>query len=360
MLPEILENGKNYTKTYWENKRRKEILQLFENLVYGNTPKQSLDSIKSTVVQTGYLKSGTVKKETVYMELGRNGKKCGFHFRVFSPIHPEKEQDCPKGAVIMINPFSKNKKLDYPGKEMDHMPYDLVTSYGILGIHADVDEICVDDPDLYQKGLWELYPEKQESSWGAIGMWAFAADRVVDYLIMQKQIPCGNIAVCGCSRAGKTALWCAAQDERIGMVISNVSGCTGAAITRGKKGEHIRDITKTFPHWLSKKYAEFSEREEDLPIDQHMLLALCAPRPLYVSSASEDEWADPEKEFESAQKASEIYSLYGKEGLQNEIFPKINSPVGNGYIRYHNRKGAHGCRRYDWEQYLKFIKQFMV
>ena len=353
MLPDILKKDEVNTVETWEKVRRPEIMRMFETWVYGVTPVEPLDCLEARVTETEYLMEGAVKKETYYLHMERKGKSCGFHYRVFSPAMGK-----AAGAVLMINPFSRNQALDYPGKELDHMPYDLITACGYIGVHADVDELCADDAECYKEGLWELFPESMEgaAAWGAIGMWAYAASRVVDCLIMQDFVECGRIVVCGCSRAGKAALWCGAQDERIGLVISNVSGCTGAAVTRGKTGEHIKDITTQFPHWMCKHYASFADREEELPVDQHMLLALCAPRPLYVSSASEDSWADPQKEFEAAKLAGEVYGLYGETGLEGETFPKADIPVGNGFICYHNRQGVHGCRRYDWEQYLPFIQ----
>lgn len=354
MLPSILREDMLNTRETWEEVRRPEILSLFETWVYGGTPKEPLDQLESTLVEKKYLMEGTVKKEIYYLNMERNGKSCGFHYRLFSQISGK-----PSGAVIMINPFSGNKGLDYPGKELDHMPYDMITGGGYIGVHADVDELCGDNEDIYKKGLWELFPGESETAWGAIGMWAYGVSRLVDCLIMQNIVECGKIVVCGCSRAGKAALWCGAQDKRIGLVISTVSGCTGAAVTRGKTGEHVKDITSQFPHWMCRNYASFGDREEELPVDQHMLLALCAPRPLYVSSASEDSWADPVMEFEAAKLAGEAYALYGRKGLEGERFPQTDRPVGDGDIRYHNRRGVHGCRRYDWKQYLTFIKQYL-
>lgn len=355
MIPDILKKDVQNTTETWEQIRRPEIQALFETWVYGVTPKEPLDGMTVSVLSAEFLDSGRTIKETVYLGLERGGKRCGFHCRVFSPA--AHKEDLP--AVIMINPFSRNKKLDYPGKEMDHMPYDLLNSGGFIGVHADVDELCADDAADYQTGLWELYPQTGDSAWGAIGMWAYAASRVADYLITHKQVADGSIAVCGCSRAGKAALWCGAQDPRFGLIISNVSGCTGAAVTRGKTGERVRDITGQFPHWMCRNYASFADREEELPVDQHMLLALCAPRPLYISSASEDVWADPQSEFKSAQLAGAAYALYGRTGLELEAFPEDDRPVGGGGIGYHNRTGVHGCRRYDWEQYLPFMKRHL-
>lgn len=356
MLPEIFVSGEEYTRKIWEEKRRSEILELFEAHVYGATPKDKPDRVEAHVEMAEMLDQGTVKREVISIKIVKNGKTCKFTCRFYSPV----QQIKALGTVIMINPFSANRELDYPGKAMDHMPYDLITSNGLVGIHADVDELCPDDSVHYQEGLWELYEQEGKQTWGAIGMWAFAVSRLIDYLQSRDDVDCRKIAVCGCSRAGKAALWCAAQDPRIALVISNVSGCTGAAITRGKTGEHIRDITAQFPHWMCPVYTSYAEQEDLLPVDQHMLLALCAPRPLYVSSASEDVWADPKKEFESEKMAEKVYGLYGRTGLGLSEFPPIDVPVSGEYAAYHNRKGVHGCRRYDWQQYLPFINRFFA
>lgn len=353
MLPEILKQGEENTKEYWEKRRRKEILELFENNVYGRTPVKLPQEQKVSVSDSKSMDGGAVRYEKVYVELRDNGKTCGFHCHIYIP---KREDHKPMPVALMVNPFSMNR--NYSGKEDEQMPYDLVTSLGYIGVRADVDEICPDDAKGYQDGLWQLFPGEGESAWGAIGMWAYAASRVVDYLVSRADVDAERIAICGCSRGGKAALWCGAQDERISLIISNVSGCTGAAVTRGKRGEHVKQITSAFPYWLCKKYGTFADMEEQLPVDQHMLLALCAPRPLYVSSASEDTWADPEKEFEGAFLAGDAYHLYGKKGLEEERFPDVNHPVGDGFIAYHVRCGEHGCTRYDWQQYLGFMKRF--
>ena len=209
----------------------------------------------------------------------------------------------------------------------------------------------------FERGIMEIAPRDGESGWGAIGAWAWGTSRVVDYILQDDRFANDKIATIGVSRAGKTSLWCGAQDERIGAVISTVSGCGGASLLREKTGEHIRNMSKQFPHWTCDKYAEYAEKEDELPIDQHMLLALCAPRPLYLSDAIEDEWADPHKAFEAAQLASEVYEVYGKPGLRGDVFPEVHHPLTEGTIAYHVRTGGHGLILYDWQQYIPFLNR---
>jgi hypothetical protein len=141
-------------------------------------------------------------------------------------------------------------------------------------------------------------------------------------------------------------------------VISNNSGCGGAALSKRQFGETIGRINESFPHWFCDNFTEYNENEEALAVDQHQLLALIAPRSLYVASAKEDEWADPRGEFLSAHYASPVYALYGKEGIPSKEMPEINSPIQNT-VAYHIRSGKHDVTDYDWEQYIEWAEKFI-
>ncbi len=160
--------------------------------------------------------------------------------------------------------------------------------------------------------------------------------------------------VLGHSRLGKAALWCGAQDERFAMVISNDSGCSGAALSRRNFGETVERINTSFPWWFCNKYQSYNQNISSLPIDQHELLALVAPRPVYVASAQEDQWADPRGEFLSLQEASKVYALYGLETLEGCSFPAVNEPLWKGNCGYHMRTGIHDVTDYDWQAYIEF------
>ena len=178
----------------------------------------------------------------------------------------------------------------------------------------------------------------------------------MDYLETEELIDHQKVILFGHSRLGKTALWAGATDLRFSMVISNNSGCGGAAISRRRVGEKIIDINTNFPHWFAKNFHNFNDNESSLKVDQHMLIALIAPRPVYVASASDDSWADPEGEFLAAKEASLLYNIYGKKGIEIDEFPQTNATF-HGSVGYHLREGKHDVTDFDWDQYIIFANK---
>ncbi len=231
--------------------------------------------------------------------------------------------------------------------------YGLATAY-----YGDLEP---DNPDGWKTGIRTTLKEIlsiNENEWGAIGAWAWGLSRVMDYLETDAAVDAKKVVITGHSRLGKACLWAAANDTRFAIIVSNNSGEGGAALSKRWFGETIEKINTAFPHWFAPAYKQYNKHPELLPVDQHILLALMAPRPLYVASAADDWWADPKGEFLSAKNAEPVYALFGKKGTGSTDMPPVDHPVGET-IRYHIRSGGHDFTLYDWQQYLDFAdKQF--
>jgi dienelactone hydrolase len=227
-----------------------------------------------------------------------------------------------------------------------------------------VSDLDPDQDDGFKNGVHGLFDEKDKprapNAWGTIAAWAWGESRVMDYVQTDLGIDSNRIGVVGHSRGGKAALWAGAQDERFAFVASNNSGSTGAALARGKQGETIPKINQQFPHWFSENYKRFNDRERELPVDQHMLAALIAPRLLYIASATEDTWSDPAAEFRSAVEAGTVYKLFGLTGVQTSVIPSPEIPLHDGHIGYHLRTGKHNLTPCDWHCFMDFADKYFT
>jgi len=264
-------------------------------------------------------------------------------------------------AAIQNDPeilTNSNNKVSR-GASSSRWPVKTIIENGFGLVTACYNDIEIDNKDGWKTGVrtklqnnLKIKPEE----WGAIGAWAWGLSRIMDYLETDKDIDQNKVAVMGHSRLGKTALWAGASDPRFSLVISNESGEGGAALARRWFGETVYLINKNFPHWFVDAYKSYNHNVFDLPVDQHELLALIAPRPLYVASAAGDLWSDPKGEFLSAWHAGEVYSLFGQEGVGTDEMPALDYPVGHR-INYHIRTGKHDVTSFDWEQYIMFAKE---
>lgn len=325
--------------------RRRELLEILQTEEYGFTP-PAPEHVTGETLREDVFFAGKAVLSTVRLSFDTPGGV--FSFPV-SLILPRAKKPCP--AFVMLN-FRPNVPDAY-------LPAEEIVDHGFA-----IAQFCYNDVTHDSDagdGLAQMYPRDEKTSWGCIGMWAFAASRVLDYLQTRPEIDPSRVCVTGHSRLGKTALWCGAQDERFSMVVSNDSGCSGAAISRGKVGESIEVISRVFPHWFCGNYRRWADHEWEAPFDQHMLLSLIAPRKLYVASAVEDTWADPESEFLCCLAASEAWQTLRVPGLVTpDALPVSGQPLMEGSVCYHLRDGEHFFSRTDWLYHMACRERYHI
>jgi hypothetical protein len=365
----------------WFSKRRPEIFRLFTRQMYGKMPgKPEKMSFETISLDTDALNGKATRKEiSIIME--NNHIELQMDILIYLPNLPSKQHS----TFIGLNFYGNHSihqdpniklsdrwmptKIGYGikqhrateksrGVRSSRWPVDLIINRGYALSTTYYGDIDPDYDDGFQNGVHPLfYNENQKKpasdEWGSIAAWSWGLSRVFDYFERDDDIDHNRVVLMGHSRLGKAALWAGANDPRFAIVISNDSGCGGAALSRRRFGETLSSINTQFPHWFCENFNQFNDKENELPFDQHMLIALIAPRPVYIASADQDLWSDPKGEFLSAKYADPVYKLLGTDGLKITEMPEIHQPILST-IGYHIREGDHNVLKYDWERFLDF------
>ena len=390
VLPELLKSADRTiieTSDDWEKIRRPEVLGLFQQYVYGRVPEGDYSQSYEVLSQARKTLGGAADRYEIRITIERKNRRLFFDLLLFLPADAKKAVPLflgynfngnhtvhPDPGILITKSWVRNTRdalVAYNqanelsrGASASRWPVEIILEHGYGLATMYYGDIDPDYYDSFQNGIHPLFygpgqnrPEQDE--WGSIAAWAWGLSRAMDYLETRKDIDASRVAVIGHSRLGKTSLWAGASDERFAMVVSNNSGCGGAALSRRAFGETVKRINTSFPHWFCRNFHEYNTRVAELPVDQHMLIALMAPRPVYIASAEEDRWADPRGEYLSGFFAAPVYNLYEPTMLDFDS-PQIDAPVNDTRIGYHIRSGGHDVTNFDWQQYLDFADRHLA
>lgn len=349
--------------------RREEILSLFETHVYGTMPKAGFET-SFTVLEEGEALNGAAIRKQVQITVTTSKGSSDALMLLYIP-----KQEAPAPVVIGLNSNGNHAALAdsaiLPSLSFDtadgsweakrgekayrwNIEDSISRGYAVATVYSG--DFAPDSGDGYGTRVVSLF---DEPDFKAVGAWAFGLMRAVDYMETDAAIDTSHIAVVGHSRLGKAAVWAGANDTRMGLVISNDSGNTGASLSRGNHGETVKSINLAFPHWFGEKYKEYGSNLNALPVDQNLLLASIAPRKLYVASAEDDLWADPAGAFQSLQHAKSAFALYGLEVIGEEE-PAVDTVFFCESMGYHVRSGWHDMQAEDWKFYLDYMDQYFL
>jgi hypothetical protein len=382
--PLVMADGKRVaTIAQWENKRRPEIVSLFETQQFGVAPGRPT-ALSFDVFDAGSsaLNGKAVRKQVM---IWFNKGKTGPHIQLLEYLPAAKfAAHKPSPMLLSINfgavqyaaadpgirpeqtwdPKTNTRVDATAGRNFGRIDTDALLDAGI-GVatfyYGDVDP---DYPTGFANGIraTNLKSEKDraEDAWGTIAAWAWGMSRVQDYFEKDKAVDARRVAVHGISRLGKTALWAGAHDQRFAAVIESCSGEGGAALSRRNYGETIAHMTAPtrYPYQFAGNWAKYSGFPDTAPMDGNLLVALVAPRPLLLQTGDTDFWSDPKGEFLAAVSAGPVWKLYGKQDLGTAVLPQSSQPILHD-LAYEMHDGGHGMVPGDWQVYVDFLKMHL-
>lgn len=353
------------SKAAWA-KQRAEIVRMFETEMYGRVPGPPA-TMDIELVESGEALGGLAKRKQYVVRFGKNAEAPRMELLLYLPAKATGRVPVFFGLnftgnmTVNADPAIRPTRQWLPdyarkmgrGAAANRWQIEEVVKRGYGTATAYYGDFDPDFDDGFANGVHGLYGKPKPGEWGAIGAWAWGIMRAVDVLERDPQVEPKQIIIHGHSRLGKAVLWAGALDSRPYVVISNDSGAGGSALSKRIYGETVRDLNDRFPHWFTANFRKYNDREQELPFDQHMLLALIAPRALYLSTAVDDRWADPKGEFLAAQAADPVFRLLAGDGLPAKEMPVVDQPV-MGQIGFHMRTGGHDVTLYDWQRWIDF------
>jgi hypothetical protein len=353
----------------WYQRRRHEIMATYEQLVYGRVPTRT-PGVRVEVVSEGDLVRhglGVRTRTIIHFGPAANGPKADVV--LYRPVHGQKSpvllqlvfaHGLEDDGAAPANPAAGQSGVGAP----ETGPIDEILRRGYAYATFRYTDVQPDHAGTLQTGVAALSlapgrTKRAPDEWGTIGIWAWAASRVLDYLATRPELDGGRVALIGHSRLGKTVLWASACDPRFALVFSSCSGEMGAALSRRDYGETIDDMAARFPWQFAENFARFAGHWSELPVDAHMLIALSAPRPVFVTGGTEDQWADPRGEFLAEVAAGPVYRLLGQTDLGTSDWPGPDRPLTHGTLGWNYHTGPHAVLAADWNAFLEFADRHL-
>ncbi len=367
--------SKEAARNLWENSRRDEVLNIFKTEMYGELPPPAPKVYYEELSCKENALNGTACRKEIRIHLENNGKSHYMDMLLYYPKNINSKVTTFIGLnfkgnqattteldVAMTGEKGQIPEILIPenrGSQAYRWQFEQLISKGYAAATICYHDIFPDRADGWNESVYNLFEDLEgfngtHERYGAISAWAYGLIEGFNFLKSLSFVNEDKIIVHGHSRLGKSSLWAGVNNPKFAMVISNDSGCCGAAISKRAFGETVDFITNTFPHWFIKSLQKYKNNELAMKFDQHMLLALVAPRPLAVASASEDLWADPKGEYQSLAYASRLYNLYGVETLDVERKVAVDEFI-TGVISYHCRTGKHDQTEVDYKHYLEIV-----
>jgi hypothetical protein len=353
-LPDVLTSpsGKKSVSTSdWKKYGRPELLELFRTNVFGRVPSTPYKKTFKIVSEDKNALGGTATFKLIDVTITSGEKSLVIHLNLYIPNKVSK----PVPAFLLINLGSRG--IDPTRQKKDeNWPVEEIVARGYAAAAFNNADVDPDNFDDFKNGIHAILDQttRPDDAWGTLAAWAWGASRCMDYLATDKNIAKNKVGVVGHSRGGKTALWAGAEDERFSVVVANESGAGGAAIARRRLGETVARLNTSFPHWFCTNYRKFNNNEDSMPLDMHMLLALTAPRALYLTAAAEDLWGDPKGCYLALYNSLPVFRLYDKSVSLPGQVPPLNKPAISGMTGFHIRDGEHALKLSDWNMIMDF------
>ena len=358
--PLVMANGARVTDAAaWRTRRRPEILKMYATEIYGripaNTPKMTWEVTETDAAAKG----GSATMRRVVGRIGTAADAPRVNMMVYTPAQAKG----PVPLILIVNFGGGPPVAGRPQMAFSDPPAaaDILSrgwGYAMVGYQ----DIQPDRLNTFNEGVIGVTsrggPVPAADEWGAISAWSWGVSRIIDYFETDTSIDAKKIAVQGHSRIGKTALWASALDERIAAVYASCSGEMGAALARRDWGETVDDMAQNFPYWFAGNFQKYAGRWNDMPVDAHMLIALSAPRPVFITGGTADQWADPVGEFLACVAAGPVYRLLGKQDLGTTKIPALDTPLTKGDIGWHYHTGGHAATPADWKAFLEFVAKY--